>query len=288
VIPLAALEGTRHSSQSKKHGLKCADFVRFKSFYAILLMWLLFTNALATGSKVLCVNLYLIDHFDVSKSELGFYATAGNLGSLMGSFTYGWLSHAHARGQIHCISRYVLDKSNLVLACVGQAAMLVLMVICTTQLPTYGVFFVLQFFWSGWMIYSRALVLNFCPPGSAGSFAAVMFAAPNVGQVTGPMLGGAMSDRVGAAAACIITAILFMIPGVFSFCYPKPDTVTMPGLTRSVSTVTETDVDTHKTIMYEKLDDDVLIDPTQVAHVGINDMDRTSKKTRALNSKSRS
>jgi len=286
-LPLGALEGSRHHVQKKGHAkLKCSDFQRLLTPYAMLLMWLLFTNAFATASKVLCVQLFLKDNLHVSNPELGYYATAGNVGSRLGSFFYGWLSHAHTDGKIPCLSRYQLDKFNLILACLGQSGVLVAMTF-VPDFMTYGLFFILQFFWSGWMIYSRALVLNYCPPGIAGSFAAVMFAAPNAGQVTGPMAAGGMSSKVGPVWALVITAILFGIPGFFSFFYFVPKE--LPSLGRQTSTVTETDVDSGKEVIYEKLDDDVIIAPIpDVARVGINaPANDKTKKTRAVNSKSR-
>jgi len=286
-LPLGTLEGSRHHTQKKKHAaLKCSDFKRLLTPYALLLMWLLFTNAFATASKVLTVQLYLKDNLNVSNHELGYYATAGNVGSLLGSFLYGWLSHAHAKGQIPIISRYQLDKGNLILACFGQSGILLAILTCPVDWLTYPCFFALQFFWSGWMIYSRALVLNYCPPGIAGSFAAVMFAAPNAGQVTGPIAAGGMSSRVGPTVAIVVTAILFGVPGIFSFCYPKHESQA-PGMFRQASTITETDVDAHTTVVYEKLDDDIIETPTpEVVRVGINDASAGSK-TRAVNSKSR-
>jgi len=285
-IPAGAKEGQRHHFQKKKHGLKCSDFKRLLTPYAILLMWLLFTNAFATASKVLSVQLYCKDDLNFPSKKLGYYATAGNVGSLVGSFLYGWISHRHAAGQMNWVSRYQLDKFNLILACFGQAGLMLALISKQEDWIAYICGFALQFFWSGWMIYSRALVLNYCPPGIAGSFAAVMFAAPNAGQVTGPMTAGAISQSMGPSVTCVITAILFCIPGICSFFYPKPPEIGI--LEKQVSTITETDVDVETPDAdYEKLDDDVIIQPApEVGRVGINTL-VPGKKTRAVNSKSR-
>jgi len=226
---LAKIEGSRHHTQKSKFAaLKLSDFKRLLTPYSLILMWLLFSNAFATSSKFLSVQLYGKVELHFTNKQLGYYATAGNVGSLLGSFVYGWFSHGHAKGKFTWISRHQLDKFNLILACFGQGGMMLILVLRKVDWLAYICGFALQFFWSGWMIFSRALVLNYCPPGIAGSFAAVMFAAPNAGQVTGPMAIGATSKKVGPTIAVIITAILFCIPGVSSFFYrhpPIPDLV---------------------------------------------------------------
>jgi len=126
------------------------------------------------------------------------------------------------------------------------------------------------------MILSRAYVLNLCPPGIAGSFAAVMFAAPNVGQVTGPMAAGGISSKVGDAACVIIMAILYGVPTLLLFPFPprsieekeigggKVDPIngSVPPFDRANSLIVENNLDQGTSVTYERLEDDTLVPRT--------------------------
>jgi len=123
------------------------------------------------------------------------------------------------------------------------------------------------------MILSRAYVLNLCPPGIAGSFAAVMFVAPNVGQVTGPIAAGGISGLIGDAACVTIMAICYGVPTLLLFPFPPRSieelqvgkgitSAPAPPFDRANSLIVESNLDQGTTVTYERLEDNTLVPRT--------------------------